>query len=106
MDAGLQQVDGHRCVILVRDADDRRVDVRDGVAMIAIAARDAEPVRDVLEAICRRIHDGDGFHTAGARERRQVNAFGGRPGSDYADTDRSHDSAAFHWGACVSANRS
>ena len=106
MNAGVQQVDGHRRVILVRDAEDGRVDVRHRVPVVAIAGRDAELVLHVLDAIRRRIDDRHGLDAGGARERRQVDAFGGGAGADYADTDRSHDSAALHWGSFASARRS
>ena len=61
VDAGVQQVDGHRRVILVRDAENRRVDVRDRVAVVAIAGRHAELALHVLDAIRGGIDDRHGL---------------------------------------------
>ena len=96
VNARAQQVDGHRRVILMRNADNRGVDVGNDVLMASIAGRHLELVRDILQAVSRWIGDGNCLHTRGARERRQVDAFGRGSGADYTDTDRSHDVAAFH----------
>ena len=80
----------------MRDAEDRRVDVRHRLAIVAEGGRHAELVLDELEAIRRRIDDRGDLDAVRARQRRQVNAFGGGAGADYADADRSHDSCALH----------
>lgn len=71
----------------MRDADDRRVDVREGVPMIGEGVRDAERLLQVRRPLGHRIHDRDGLDAAYARQRGQVDALSGGPAADYADAE-------------------